>query len=86
MQKKYPIIIINDLRHHFFSPGKTITTLIFLVCLSLFANAQRKILNGQVLDEKQLPLIGAVIKIKGTNKATSTDTQGKFSLDRKSVV
>lgn len=31
-------------------------------------------------DENKFPLLGATVKIKGTSKGTSTDFDGKFSL------
>lgn len=42
---------------------------------------QVKRITGQVLDETQLPLIGATVRLKGGNAATITDLDGKFSLD-----
>lgn len=40
-----------------------------------------KRITGQVLDETQLPLIGATVRLKGGDAATITDLDGKFSLD-----
>jgi TonB-linked SusC/RagA family outer membrane protein len=34
--------------------------------------------SGRVLDEKNEPLIGAIVKVKGTNKATTTNSKGDF--------
>lgn len=42
---------------------------------------QVKRITGQVLDETQLPLIGATVRLKGGDAATITDLDGKFSLD-----
>jgi hypothetical protein len=39
-----------------------------------------KKLQGKVVDEKGEPLIGAVVKIKGTNVSSVTDTNGYFQL------
>lgn len=36
--------------------------------------------TGHVLDEQGQPLSGAIIKVKGTSNATSTDASGKFTL------
>lgn len=36
--------------------------------------------RGTVLDEKGQPLAGVTVRVKGTNKATSTDNAGKFYL------
>lgn len=37
-------------------------------------------IRGKVTDENGAPLPGASIKVKGTNNATSTDTNGEFTL------
>ena len=39
------------------------------------------IITGKVMDEKGEPLIGASVMIKGENKGTITDINGKFSID-----
>ncbi len=38
-------------------------------------------INGKIIDELGLPLIGASVKVKGTNKAVSTNGNGEFSID-----
>ena len=38
-------------------------------------------ITGMVLDETDKPVIGAIIRIKGTTKGTSTDVNGMFSID-----
>lgn len=60
--------------------------LFFRVVLLLLATftftaalAQRKI-SGTVTDDKQVPLIGATVAVKGTIVAVRTDAAGKFSL------
>ncbi|WP_281635446.1 SusC/RagA family TonB-linked outer membrane protein [Flavobacterium marginilacus] len=49
---------------------------------------QEKSINGQVNDEKGIPLAGATVKVKGTKVATTTDFDGKFTLkaDENSVL
>ncbi len=42
---------------------------------------ERKIITGNVVDEKGLPLPGVNILLKGTITGTITDLQGNFSLD-----
>lgn len=37
--------------------------------------------TGQILDENGEPLIGATVMVKGTNKATSTDIDGNYTLE-----
>ena len=42
--------------------------------------AQTNSVKGKVTDTKGTPLNGATVKIKGTDKATTTNEQGFFSL------
>ena len=42
--------------------------------------AQEKTVTGTVTDESGSPLSGATVKVKGTNIASSTDENGKFSI------
>lgn len=44
------------------------------------AYLRKQLITGIVTDEKDLPLAGATVKVKGTNKTTQTDTDGKFKL------
>lgn len=37
--------------------------------------------RGRVLDENDVPLVGAVVKVKGTKQATSTNSNGDFVLN-----
>lgn len=36
--------------------------------------------TGTVLDTEGEPLVGATVKVDGTDKATTTDVDGKFSI------
>lgn len=57
--------------------------LIFCVSSLLFsvvALAQDVTINGTVNDESGLPVPGATILVKGTNKATASDFDGKFQI------
>ncbi|WP_317165428.1 SusC/RagA family TonB-linked outer membrane protein [Chitinophaga tropicalis] len=38
------------------------------------------LINGKVLDDKGTPLPGVSVRIKGTNKGTSTNSKGEFSI------
>lgn len=38
-------------------------------------------ISGQIIDQSGEPLIGAIVTIKGSNKATVTDLDGKYSLE-----
>ena len=53
---------------------------VLLATLSFtFSFAQRKI-TGTISDDKQAPLVGATVTVKGTKTATTTDAVGKFTL------
>jgi TonB-dependent starch-binding outer membrane protein SusC len=56
--------------------------LVLLIALLSFtvSFAQRKI-SGTVTDDKQAPLVGATVAVKGTKVATTTDAIGKFTLN-----
>lgn len=54
---------------------------IVFLSLSLVANAQTKKITGTVTDETNQPIIGAVVKVPETTVATSTDLDGKYSID-----
>lgn len=47
------------------------------------AQAKLAPIKGKVVDDLGLPLIGASVKVKGTNKAVSTNADGAFSIDVK---
>ena len=51
-----------------------IATLSFVISF-----AQRKI-TGTVTDDKQAPLVGASVAVKGTRVITTTDAAGKFTI------
>lgn len=52
--------------------------LTFLLVFSMVANGQSLMVRGQVTDETNSPVIGASVKIKGTNKGIVTDTKGNY--------
>ncbi|HEY1870335.1 MAG TPA: carboxypeptidase-like regulatory domain-containing protein, partial [Chitinophagaceae bacterium] len=51
----------------------------FLFCASL-TYAQERTVSGKVLDETNQPLVGATVKVKGTNTVAVTDVNGSFSI------
>ncbi len=59
---------------------KKISIFLFLF-VSTLANAQSFTLSGKVVDENKNPLPGATILVKEGNKGTSTDFDGKFSVN-----
>jgi TonB-linked SusC/RagA family outer membrane protein len=61
---------------------KRITLLVVLLLSGcLFAFAQTSAVKGVVKDDQGLPLPGATVVIKGTTEATSTDLNGKYSIN-----
>lgn len=59
--------------------GKRIIFLLGLFFVSVMAMAQTKV-TGKVTDDQGEPVIGASIKVSGTNTGTVTNTDGEFSL------
>ncbi|WP_183575074.1 SusC/RagA family TonB-linked outer membrane protein [Mucilaginibacter sp. X5P1] len=57
-----------------------ILSLLLLFCFSS-ALAQTGAVKGTVKDAQGSPLPGVTLQVKGTNKSTSTDVAGKFSID-----
>ena len=58
-------------------------TVLLLMGISMFSQglfAQNPTINGKVVDDKGLALIGATVKLKGAAGATTTDVSGNFSL------
>jgi TonB-linked SusC/RagA family outer membrane protein len=54
--------------------------LLFLfLFISSIALAQKKV-SGIVTDDKQIPLVGATVSVKGTTNAVRTDANGKFTI------
>jgi outer membrane receptor protein involved in Fe transport len=54
-----------------------LTGIFFLIAVAAFS---QNTITGKVTDSTGNPLIGATVKIKGSNKATKTNEQGVFSL------
>ena len=52
--------------------------LFFFILHSSFA--QTKTISGTVKDDKDNPVAGASISVKGTNTGTATDAAGNFTL------
>ena len=53
---------------------------LFFLAFEDIGTAQSKLLKGTVLDESNLPLPGATVKVDGTNVHTTTGPDGKFEL------
>jgi TonB-dependent starch-binding outer membrane protein SusC len=58
--------------------------LVMLISFSGFSAFSQQDFTGKVIDAQGLPLDGVTIFIKGTNRATTTDTAGFFHLSAKS--
>ena len=54
--------------------------LLMLTCISSFAQ-QKVSVTGTVIDYEGEPIIGASVVVKGTTNGTSTDVDGKYSLN-----
>src|SRR4029079_3804179 len=56
---------------------------LLLLC-TLYASltfAQERRITGTITDDKQAPLMGATVSVKGTKLATTTDAAGKFAIN-----
>lgn len=62
--------------------SRTVMALIMVLFLSSSAWAQTPV-SGVVQDSDGEPLAGAVVRVKGTQVGTSTDLDGKFSINAK---
>ena len=68
-------IITNTISHRGF-----ITLLALVMSISLYA---QNLVKGTVVDETDLPLIGATVLIKGNSGGTITDIDGNYSINAK---
>ncbi len=59
---------------------KSLCTFLLIVCTALGLDAQALTVTGKVTGENQEVIIGASIQIKGTNRGTVTDVDGKYSI------
>lgn len=55
--------------------------LLLFALLSTLAFAQGRTLTGTITDDKQAPLTGATVAVKGTTAVTTTDAAGRFSIN-----
>ena len=54
--------------------------LLFLLCMLPLAMSAQSVIQGTVNDESGEPIIGATVKVQGSNVATVTDFDGNFSI------
>jgi iron complex outermembrane receptor protein len=64
----------------------TFSVLVCLLFLSTSLFAQNRIVNGTVTDATGSKIPGVTVQIKGTNKGTSTDMDGKYTITTNSDV
>ncbi|WP_223548106.1 VWA domain-containing protein [Aestuariivivens sp. NBU2969] len=62
---------------------KTLFNMFLILVISIQVQAQERKIVGTVTDESGLPLPGASIMIKGTNKGTQTDFDGLYEIKAK---
>lgn len=71
----------NFLQQHQVSLSLIVALVLYLgFCTQAMA---QQIIQGKVTDGNSQPLIGVSVAVKGTNKGTSTDAEGKYSIDTK---
>ena len=58
--------------------------IVWLLFLSLLTLSAQTLVRGTVMDSEGLPVPGANIQLKGSNKGVITDMNGRFSIDVKS--
>ena len=56
-----------------------ISALVLLISCSVFA--QNRMISGTVVDEQNLPLVGAAVLVENTSNGTVTDLDGNYSID-----
>jgi iron complex outermembrane recepter protein len=60
---------------------KSLFLFMFLLCIMQGAMAQTKTITGKITGDKDEPLAGATVSVKGKNKAVTTDGEGKFTIN-----
>ena len=60
---------------------RAVTVLVgILLIVAPDAFAQQKTITGKVTDQQNAPLAGVVVAVKGSNRATTTNTAGIYSI------
>ena len=63
-----------------------VTLLAFLfACCTFYGNAQIRTITGHVFDEKNNPIAGVTVSVRGTATATTTGENGSFSISAAST-
>ncbi|WP_342646902.1 TonB-dependent receptor [Mucilaginibacter sp. CSA2-8R] len=68
--------------HRYSHPAKIfyLTVLLLLAFLEASVAQQKRTVKGQVFDQQKNTIIGAVIRVKGTNTSLQTNSKGEFSV------
>lgn len=64
-------------------PGRKMAMLGLSFAFSAVTFGQSVVVKGNVVDENGEPLVGASVRVKGTNTGATTDVNGNFTLDMK---
>lgn len=59
--------------------------LLFLLCLFPLGISAQSLVKGLVSDESGEPVIGATVRVLGTNDGTVTDLDGRFQVTAKQI-
>ncbi len=65
---------------------RKILHLVFFLCIGILCSLQlraQKTITGKVIGENDEPLIGATVKVQGTNRSTLTGSDGSFQIQTK---
>lgn len=71
---------LENIKENSLKTQKRFLVIICCICFYLSVSAQNKIISGVVTDAFKEPLIGVNIILKGTDKGTITDSEGRYSL------
>jgi len=62
-------------------PKISFSIIMFMLMINNVVAQQKRIVKGTIVDDKQNPLIGATITVKGTNIRSLTNVDGRFSIE-----
>lgn len=73
------VLIYSNIKSSFM---KNLLLILCLACLPLLSTAQITKVQGQIISaEDKTPLIGATVKVKGTNISSISDIDGNYTID-----
>ena len=65
---------------------RRIVFVLFAMLLPLMASAQKLKVTGEVIDDQNIPVIGASVFEKGTSNGAVTDLDGRFTIQVDSAI